>query len=133
MEVIMKEFGRDEMFPNKKPTRISVYDYDEYNHSIKHTGCYKYVAMFDNAATIVGNLLLVKNEQYPDGFLTVNNSACGPDRPYGDRPPVYLVRLPFTFEILILKEKLLPRTQRLQNLIKKFLTRKSVILLTKEY
>ena len=120
----MKDFGKDELFPNKKPTRISVYDYDEYNHSKKHTGCYKYVAMFDNAATIVGNLLLVKNEQYPDGFLTVNNSACGPDRPYGTKPPVYLVRLPFTFEDFDFERKIVAKNAEIAKLDKEILDEK---------
>lgn len=117
----MKDFSKDEMFPNKKPTRISVYDYDEYNYSIKYTGCYKYVAMFDNAAIIVGNLLLIKNEQYPDGFLTVNNNACGPDRPYNNRPPIYLVRLPFTFEDFDFERKIVAKNAEIAKLDKDIL------------
>ena len=120
----MKDFGKDELFPNKKPTRISVYDYDEYNHSKKHTGCYKYVAMFDNAATIVGNLLLVKNEQYPDGFLTVNNDACGRDKPYDDKPPIYLVRLPFTFNDFDFERKIAAKNAEIAKLDKEILDEK---------
>ena len=120
----MKDFDKSELFPNRKPTRISVYDYDEYNHYSKHSENYQYVAMFDNAAVISGHLLLVKNEKYPKGFLTVNNNACGHDSPYDDKPPLYLVRLPFTFNDFDSERKLATEKAKIDKLDKEILDEK---------
>lgn len=117
----MKNFDKSELFPSKKPTRISVYDYDEYNN---HSEDYQYVAMFDNAAIISGHLLLVKNEKYPKGFLTVNNAACGRDKPYDDKPPIYLVRLPFTFNDFDFERKLASEKAKFAKLDKEILDEK---------